>query len=291
MEFVFFVLIVLAIGVVAASVLFSSWGSGRRAWNQSFTQVAQRFHGEQQRGGWFREPAVRFLYGSAHARLTCHVISGGGGRRCLQLVLQHKESFGRSEIHSQPVTIRLTVPMPGMHEAELDWSGSKNRWQVFTADPDDSRHLLSSGVHLALDRLWLHPLPTDTAVSLMPGWIVVRKVWDQPRGGDVEEFVELACTVSDQLHVAAAAGIEFVESDEAHVIDQAVCSICGDAFETDVVTCSRCKTPHHRDCWDYGGGCSTYGCGGRMYHLPHPAPMASGSWSGLSDSARVAKPR
>lgn len=291
MECVFAAIVLLMIGVVAAAVLYSSLGSRRKAWNLAFAQVAARFHGDQVRGGWFREHAVRFLYGASHARLTCHAISRSGGRRCLQLVLQHHESFGRSEIHSQPVTIQLAVPAPGMHEAEIDWSGWHKHWQVFSADPDDCKHLLSSGTRLALDRLWLHPLPTDTAVSLMPGWIVIRKVWDQPRGVDIEEFVELACTVSDQLHVAAAAGIEFVESDEAHLIDQAVCSICGDAFQTDVVTCSRCKTPHHRDCWDYGGGCSTYGCGGRMYHLPHPAPMASGSWSGVSDSARVAKPR
>lgn len=32
---------------------------------------------------------------------------------------------------------------------------------------------------------------------------------------------------------------------------------------TDVVQCRKCKTPHHRTCWEYMGKCSTYACPGR----------------------------
>jgi len=38
------------------------------------------------------------------------------------------------------------------------------------------------------------------------------------------------------------------------------CPVCG----TDVIeqpkTCPRCATPHHRECWDYAGGCAIFGC-------------------------------
>lgn len=39
-----------------------------------------------------------------------------------------------------------------------------------------------------------------------------------------------------------------------------VCALCG--TEDAGRACTRCQTPHHQDCWDYGGGCSIYGCAG-----------------------------
>ena len=30
--------------------------------------------------------------------------------------------------------------------------------------------------------------------------------------------------------------------------------------EDDYITCPKCGIPHHRDCWDENGGCTTYGC-------------------------------
>lgn len=38
------------------------------------------------------------------------------------------------------------------------------------------------------------------------------------------------------------------------------CSICGDELATSVVACRRCELPSHQDCWDFVGGCGTYGC-------------------------------
>jgi hypothetical protein len=45
------------------------------------------------------------------------------------------------------------------------------------------------------------------------------------------------------------------------------CQICGSALRlaTGVVECSRCRTPHHLDCWKYNGRCSTFACGETRY--------------------------
>ena len=40
-----------------------------------------------------------------------------------------------------------------------------------------------------------------------------------------------------------------------------VCQVCGEAIRGDHVACMKCDTPHHLDCWQYTGQCSTYGCG------------------------------
>jgi hypothetical protein len=50
-------------------------------------------------------------------------------------------------------------------------------------------------------------------------------------------------------------GVEGVERGE--------CQVCGVELGGSVVRCSRCATPHHADCWEYMGVCSTYGCGSR----------------------------
>jgi len=42
-----------------------------------------------------------------------------------------------------------------------------------------------------------------------------------------------------------------------------VCQYCGDSLSTGaIVTCPKCATPHHRECWDENRGCTTYGCMG-----------------------------
>jgi hypothetical protein len=40
------------------------------------------------------------------------------------------------------------------------------------------------------------------------------------------------------------------------------CPVCASPLGGGIARCAKCATPHHRECWDYAGGCSTYACGG-----------------------------
>lgn len=41
-----------------------------------------------------------------------------------------------------------------------------------------------------------------------------------------------------------------------------VCRVCGASLaEGAVVRCAKCSTPHHKDCWEFNGRCSTFACG------------------------------
>lgn len=45
--------------------------------------------------------------------------------------------------------------------------------------------------------------------------------------------------------------------------EASVCRACGQEMGLDkrqVVTCPACGIPHHRECWESAGGCSTHGC-------------------------------
>ncbi len=39
--------------------------------------------------------------------------------------------------------------------------------------------------------------------------------------------------------------------------------------ESSVAVCSDCKMPHHRECWEQGGGCTTFGCRGTKFSSTH----------------------
>lgn len=45
----------------------------------------------------------------------------------------------------------------------------------------------------------------------------------------------------------------------------ASCQVCGDPLGEQPVLCTRCRTPHHRECWEYVGGCSTFACQTREF--------------------------
>jgi hypothetical protein len=38
------------------------------------------------------------------------------------------------------------------------------------------------------------------------------------------------------------------------------CLVCGEGLAQTVVWCTRCATPHHRDCFAYTGHCALFGC-------------------------------
>jgi hypothetical protein len=62
--------------------------------------------------------------------------------------------------------------------------------------------------------------------------------------------------------------IEFVTEAKGEIADIAAtaCQVCGEALESDVVTCESCRTPHHEECWEWNKGCTTYGCGERRFN-------------------------
>ncbi|HVE38895.1 MAG TPA: RING finger protein [Planctomycetota bacterium] len=72
------------------------------------------------------------------------------------------------------------------------------------------------------------------------------------------------------LQLAQHARLFAEKSSEISVVDTTApsggeCQICGAELEGALVRCSRCSTPHHADCWEYTGACSTYGCGEKTF--------------------------
>lgn len=279
--------------IVSLAAMALALAPSRRGvqWNEAFAHVAKRFHGVLHPGGWFHWPSVWLQHGQAQVRLHFVPLRDGTGDRCLQLAIQQPDIPSHCEIFYYQTRTALLPVRRRLWPVEFDWEDFRRRWQVLAEDGDAVRHYLSDGVRLAIELLWRQPTPSELTISLTPGWIVVRKIWHSPRGGDLEAFVERACALSDQISLAVAAGIEFVAGEQAQLLEASHCGVCGDALASDIVVCSRCNTPHHRDCWQYTGGCSTYGCGSRDCVLPGLAPLADQESVAVDGGVRPLKPR
>ena len=49
---------------------------------------------------------------------------------------------------------------------------------------------------------------------------------------------------------------------EMSVSANTACQVCGGTLsEGTVVSCGKCATAHHKDCWIFNGRCSTFACG------------------------------
>jgi len=44
-----------------------------------------------------------------------------------------------------------------------------------------------------------------------------------------------------------------------------LCPVCATEMTDGVITCEKCRTPHHQECWTYVGQCSTYACKGKRF--------------------------
>lgn len=282
---------VLMLALLIAGVIFAfKWQSRFDLWNQAFAFAGRRFNGQFTAGGWFNNPAVSLPYAGTHARLTTYTLHGSQGPRCLELIVQFTPARYHCEISPRQAKLRLTSGMGNLQPFALDFDDFGRRWHVAADDGDEARLLLSSGVRWQIDQLYQLPERSDVLVSVMPGWLLIRKHWLSRRGIDVEQFVELGLGLYDQILLTRTIGIEFVESSELQVIDDAQCRICGEAFETEIVSCRRCKTPHHRECWEYNGGCSTYGCRETVFLLPQAVRPLQLDAADVPDR-RPAKPR
>ena len=53
------------------------------------------------------------------------------------------------------------------------------------------------------------------------------------------------------------------------------CPVCATNVDFDAVVCPRCSSPHHRECWEYVGGCAIFGCDEQRWRPMSPVATAA----------------
>lgn len=258
------IFLLLVIVFFISVVVGSSQRSQRKRKARIYRAVARRFGGRYVTSGPFARPGATLRYGQTHALVTEAVARGPFTGRCTQLSVAGLERrlewelFSRSHLEEMP----KDAPWPWL---DRDF---RDRFVLRGRGEHDLQSTLSEGTRWQIQRLdGLFDVP-GIHVMAWRGQLVVQKPMCIARFDQLFEFTTAVFDLYDQIQLARSQGIEFLAQDRLQPLDEVSCRICGDSIDTDLVYCPRCKTPHHCECWEFTGFCSTYGCGESRYVRP-----------------------
>lgn len=266
----FFALLLLVVYAIASDVFR---GKGPRFSPHSQTRLyeslVRHFGGTYHRGGLLRRSIVRFRYGQ-----TWVTVSSGprrGNRRSTQVTLQWPDARMdwrlASRAEEEPVESERDPTEIPSGDLAFD-----QKYRVIGSPDEDVRRLLSDGVRWQVNNLSQSPPPSPIRISIRRGRLIVEKRLYIQRAEDLQTFAQQCLDLYDQAMLTRSEGIEFVGSSEDAVpVGNPICKVCGEPIVHDMVFCRRCCTPHHLDCWQYNGLCSTYGCRETRFKIPKVA--------------------
>lgn len=260
--------------VLLAFVIFlagmSAKANDRARTRRLYQQLAKRFAGVYVGGGWWQPPCIRFRYGATFA--VAKVIDAPRRERGSLVIVQvdWPEDDLRCEVFTTNEQ-RFDSPFSKMPEIEVGDEGFDRHFCVRGKRRAEVQGLLSRGVQWQLEQLRKTLGRENLYVEFSHGKMQVSKHAERIRIPELEQVIQRTLDLYDQAMLARSVGIEFVEQDSAQLVVEAKCQVCGDDVVEEMVICQRCKTPHHRDCWQYFGSCSTYGCQEKQYSVPNVA--------------------
>jgi hypothetical protein len=253
---------ILIIASIVAMVFFFQWMQAQTL-DEAFRRVATRFGGHSNNGGVFGRPFFHFHHGGTFVRVDIYSTGGKSPTYYTQVHLAWPDARARCEIYPERFTSRVGK-MLGMADVEIGSPEFDRDFIISGKSPRELRDLLTPPVQAAIYRL-RRMLGNDYVyVSVGGGRLLVKKLGLIRDDAPLIDYVEAVLDLYDCALGGAAAGIEIV-GDVRSEPSEVVCQICGETIEHELVHCRRCKTPHHEDCWEYFGGCSTFGCGEKRY--------------------------
>jgi len=162
----------------------------------------------------------------------------------------------------------------------IEWTSGQEQFDqmfsVTTTNESAANELLTNGVRWQMQQLG-RMSTAGLYFSIHQGEMLVATPRMLIKRQPLDDFLRLSLELYDQLMLAKAVGIDFVENQTA-VIDEVKCPVCSVDIKEQMVICVRCKTPHCHDCWLYNGSCATFACGEtRFVHPVAPDPTPAGN--------------
>jgi hypothetical protein len=235
--------------------------------NRAYQRFAEARGGELHNRQLFQSPKVSFAHHGARALLSIYEPGDSTGLLHTQLTYTVPEGWPyRLEVFPQrrPDEGASTPNDLRIGDDEFD-----RRYVIKANDAAFARDYLDGAARQALEDL-RNLLGNDRIlVSLNSSRLMVRKEGVIADPDDLAMFADLACRLQDRIELfwQRASGIEILDEPAASAdASDPTCQICGSVIRPDVrVNCRRCSTPHHKDCWEFNGQCSTYACGEKRF--------------------------
>ncbi len=273
MELLILGLVVLSIYIIIRLMSnFSAWMTGARF--RAYRQLASRYHGRYETRGLSDPPTVSFMHNGASVRVgLAPTIMGQPGQIPRTRVVARFSHGIPFRMELAPVA-RPAPPQPpkGTRLVTAGDPAFDLGFVVRANDVEMARDFLCQPVRTTVASLQQVVQPGGMLVSINPERMLVQI--DRNLGTNSESLawvVKQALSLHDGLLDGVTRrmgqGVDIVEDAEAWQEDQGppMCKVCGEPIaETEIVVCASCNTPHHRDCWDYVGACSIYGCNGKV---------------------------
>lgn len=141
--------------------------------------------------------------------------------------------------------------------------------QYFMLRADDAgfaRGVLTPALREKIYKVWSLGGGGYARVDLFPHKLAVQK--EEPLsalylGAFVEKCIELRAEM--EVSVRDQEGVQWLDAPARDLT--VTCPICGSKGAENWVKCLRCKTSHHRDCWEWNAGCSMFACGESRFEL------------------------
>jgi hypothetical protein len=263
---------IFVVAVIVLCVVASYARSRQQALNQSFERLARRFGGQVRAAAWFETPGITFSRGGTRVRVDMFSTGPRRSRHYTQVHLDWPDATMRLEVFPDRIWSRMGR-MIGMQDIEIGSAQFDRDYIVQSSDVAAVRAFLSGAVQHQINLLRGLLGNDDIYVSVAAGQLLVKKLGMIRDFDQLLRFVRMSLELYDQAMLTQSSGIEFEDASTAQLIDSAICQVCGESIENDMVICRRCKTPHHHDCWNYFGRCSTYGCGEIRCYVPQTAPL------------------
>jgi hypothetical protein len=264
----FVILSILCVLVATGAVGPGPYGPGR--FRVALQQLGVRYRGRTDGLGRLAYPLLEFQHRSTKVRVRRYEADLACPGPGTEVRIEWPDPEFRCEVLFQPVLARrpLRDPLPTL---TIEAAPFPADYSVRGSDARQAAQVLNDNVRWQIEMLRRAHPRRSLSVSFERGHLSVRQsqVWDQ--FPDLLRFVQLSLELYDHALAAQSHGIHIVEDTAVHPLEEVRCRVCGEAIGSDLVFCRRCKTPHHRDCWQYNGLCSVFGCGETQCDTPRIA--------------------
>lgn len=238
----------------------------------TYQRLALHYGGTCQRSGWLTYPNAHFSYRSAHVSVR---VTNYGPHRVrlgpMTLVAIQWPDFGfRCEVVSPRLPPRVSS-QHGLRDCAVASADFGRHYTIRATDTDAATSLLNETVQHQIDNLRRLAVASPLRVELGFGNLQICKGSVLRQYPELLDFVQRSLDLYDQLMLAGSRGIEFLQQQSFQPLEEVKCQVCGEEIQDDLVFCHRCKTPHHRECWQYNGACSVFGCGETRFGIPQVA--------------------
>jgi hypothetical protein len=255
---------------IRLSAAVSSWISGSRF--RGYRLLASHYRGRYENRGLSDPPTVSFSYNGSNVRvgLAPQVPGQSLGPRTRVVARFRRGLPFRLELapvaRPSPSQPPKGTRLVRLGEAEFD-----RKYVVQANDADMAREFLSPVVRSSIESLHRLAAPPGLLISINPERLLVQV--DRNLAVNAEWLilaVREALVIHDGLQRGVtnriSQGISIVSTGPAEPGDAGppLCKVCGETIDTPAVLCATCRTPHHRDCWEFVGACSIYGCNSKQ---------------------------